>query len=249
MGDSKIEWTQKTWNPATGCTQVSPGCDNCYAMTLVNTRQIVNPRHPRYRHPFTEVMLHHDRLDQPRSWRKPSKVFVNSMADLWHVAIPDEFIDRVFDVMEQTPRHIFQILTKRSERMMRYVNARYRGNQCPDHIWLGVSIESNDYGWRADQLRRTNASVRFISAEPLLGPVDEVPLDGISWVIAGGESGRGCRDMELDWVRDLRDRCVVRGAAFFLKQLGGPAPNNKRAGEKAILDGRRWTEYPSPRTR
>lgn len=217
-------------------------------MTLVNTRQVVNPRHPRYMHPFNEVMLHHNRLDQPRSWRKPSRIFVNSMADLWHVEIPDEFIDLVFDVMEKTPRHIFQVLTKRSERMMRYINARYPGSPCPHHIWLGVSIESNNYGWRADQLRRTNASIRFISAEPLLGPLDAVSLDGILWVIAGGESGRGCRGMELDWVRDLRDRCVAKGTAFFLKQLGGPAPNNKRGGEKATLDGRRWTQYPSLRT-
>jgi protein gp37 len=249
MGDSKIEWTEKTWNPTTGCTQVSPGCDNCYAMNLVNTRQVVNPRHPRYGHRFDEVMLHTERLDQPRSWRAPTKIFVNSMSDLWHVAVPDEYINRIFDVMEREDRHVYQILTKRSERMMRYLNKRYSKEPCPRHVWIGVSIESNDYAWRADQLRKANATVRFVSAEPLLGPLDRVSLERIDWLITGGESGRAWRAMDLDWVRDLRDRCRANGIAFFLKQLGGSSPMKKRGGEEAVLDGRRWTQYPRPRRR
>jgi protein gp37 len=239
-----IEWTEKTWNPATGCTQVSPGCDRCYAMTLVNTRQVVNSRSPRFGHPFNEVMLHEERLDQPRAWRKPTTIFVNSMSDVWHVDVPDEYVDRIFHVMEREDRHTYQVLTKRSERMMRYLNRRYTNDPCPPHIWLGVSVESNEFRWRADQLRRANASVRFISAEPLIGPLDRVSLESIDWLIAGGESGRGWREMNLDWVRDLRDRCVMNGTAFFLKQLGGPTPLTKRGGERAVVDGSRWTQYP-----
>jgi protein gp37 len=249
MGDSKIEWTEKTWNPTTGCTQVSPGCDHCYAMTLVDTRQVVNPRHPRFGHPFNEVMLHDGRLSQPRSWRAPTTIFVNSMSDLWHVDVPDEYIDRIFDVMESEGRHTFQVLTKRSERMMRYVNHRYPNDPCPAHIWVGVSVESNDYAWRTDQLRGANATIRFISAEPLLGPLDRVSLENINWLIAGGESGRGCREMDIDWVRELRDRCLENGTAFFLKQLGGPTPAKKRGGGRALVDGRRWSQYPTIRRR
>jgi len=249
MATMGIEWTEKTWNPATGCTQVSPGCDHCYAMTLVNTRQMVNSRSPRFGHPFNEVMLHGDRLDQPRSWRAPTTIFVNSMSDVWHADVPNEYIDRIFDVMEEERRHTYQVLTKRSERMMRYVNSRYPSEPCPPHIWLGVSVESNAFGWRADQVRRANASVRFISAEPLVGPLDGVSLEKIDWLIAGGESGRGWREMDLDWVRDLRDRCVANGTAFFLKQLGGPSPVAKRGGDKAVVDGRRWTQYPKARRR
>jgi protein gp37 len=244
VGDSKIEWTEKTWNPTTGCTQVSPGCDHCYAMTLVNTRQVANPRHPRYRRPFDQVILHDERLAQPGSWRAPTTIFVNSMSDVWHVDVGDDYIDRIFDVMEREHRHTYQVLTKRSERMYRYVNRRYPGEPCPSHIWLGVSVENNDYAWRVDHLRRANASVRFISAEPLLGPLDRVSLDRIDWVIAGGESGPGWRAMDLNWIRDLRDRCNAQGTAFFLKQLGGPA-SRKRGGIEAVVDGRRWTEYPA----
>lgn len=246
MGASKIEWTEKTWNPTSGCTQVSPGCDHCYAMTLVNTRQVVNPRHPRFGHPFDEVMLHGDRLAHPASWRTPAKIFVNSMSDVWHVDVSDEYIGQIFDVMERENHHVYQVLTKRSERMMRFINRRYPEEPCPSHIWLGVSVESNAYAWRADQLRRANSSVRFISAEPLLGSLDEMSLERIDWLIAGGESGRGWREMDLDWVRGLRDRCLDNGTAFFLKQLGGSSPMKKRGGEEAVLDGRRWTQYPKP---
>lgn len=243
MGDSKIEWTEKTWNPTTGCTQVSPGCDNCYAMTLVNTRQVVNPRHPRFGHPFDEVMVHENRLGQPASWRTPSRIFVNSMSDVWHRDVPDATIEAIFDAMEATPRHTYQILTKRSERMRRYVNARYRVQPAPVHIWVGVSVENNDFAWRVDDLRRANVTVRFVSAEPLLGPLDRVDLTDIDWLIAGGESGPGARPMDPAWARKLRDRCTANGTAFFLKQLGGE--RKKRGGEEAVLDGRRWTEYPA----
>jgi protein gp37 len=247
MGDTKIEWTEKTWNPTTGCTQVSPGCDNCYAMTLVNTRQVVNPRHPRFGHSFDEVMLHENRLSHPRSWQTPTIIFVNSMSDVWHAEVPDDYINQIFQVMETEDRHTYQVLTKRSERMMRYINRRYLGQPCPAHIWLGVSVESNAYAWRADQLRRANVTTRFISAEPLLGSLDAVSLENIDWLIAGGESGRGWRELDLDWVRDLRDRCIANGTAFFLKQLGGATPSKKRGGTHAIVDGRRWTQYPKIR--
>lgn len=247
MAASGIEWTEKTWNPATGCTQVSAGCDNCYAMRLVNTRQVNNSRSPRYNHPFDEVMLHKNRLLQPTTWKKPTRVFVNSMSDVWHVDVPDAFRDAIFAVMESTPRHTFQVLTKRAERMMRYVNKRYANAACPSHIWLGVSIEGERVGWRADMLRRTNASVRWISAEPLLGSLQSVSLENIDWVVAGGESGRGARPMELDWARELRDRSVSSEIAFFFKQIGGEF--RKRGKEEALLDGRRWTEYPSVRGR
>lgn len=248
MGDTGIEWTEKTWNPTTGCTQVSPGCDNCYAKTLVNTRQVVNSRSARFGHPFHEVMLHRERLGHPKSWKSPTTIFVNSMSDVWHADVADDYIDSIFDVMEREDRHIYQVLTKRSERMMRYLNHRYSGSACPAHIWVGVSVESNAFTWRADQLRQTNVTIRFVSAEPLVGSLDQISLDKIDWLIAGGESGRGWRQMNLDWVRELRDRCSVSGTAFFLKQLGGPTPSKKRGGEEALIDGRRWTEYPLGRS-
>lgn len=238
-----IEWTQRTWNPATGCQQVSAGCDNCYAKTLVDTRQQHNSRSPRFGHPFHEVMLHDNRLQQPWSWREPARIFVNSMSDVWHRDIPDAYIDAIFAEMERNPRHTFQVLSKRAERMMRYINNRYSSEACPSHIWLGVSVEDERVGWRVDMLRRTNASLRWISAEPLLGPLDAVSLDGIAWVVAGGESGRGARPMDIDWARGLRDRCVDNGIAFFLKQLGGEF--HKRGKDEAVLDGRRWTQYPA----
>jgi len=237
-----IEWTERTWNPATGCTQVSAGCDHCYAKTLVDTRQQHNPKSPRFGHPFAEIMLHEKRLAQPTTWKTPSRIFVNSMSDVFHRDIPDVYIDAIFGAMEGNPRHTFQVLSKRAERMRRYVNKRYPNEPCPAHIWLGVSVEDARVGWRADMLRRTNVSVRWISAEPLLGSLASVSLDGIAWVVAGGESGRGARPMELDWARELRDRCVENGIAFFLKQLGGDF--HKRGKDEAILDGRRWTQYP-----
>jgi len=242
MAKSGIGWTQYTWNPATGCTQVSPGCDNCYAKYLINTRQVKNPKLPRFGHPFHEVMLHAKRLKYPSHWRKPRRIFVDSMSDLFHRNIPNEFIDQIFDEMERNERHVFQVLTKRAERMKRYVNRRYPNAKCPAHIWLGVSIENMDYAWRAKMLRETNATVRWISAEPLLGPLGKLSLDKIDWLVVGGESGRGARPLKEVWVRKLRDRCVARCVPFFFKQWGGET--KKRAGKHAKLDGRRWIQYP-----
>lgn len=241
-GKSQIEWTDHTWNPVTGCTQVSPGCDRCYAMRLVNVRQVNNPRSPRYGHPFNEVMMHPDRLDQPSRWKSPKRIFVNSMSDLFHKDIPDAFVDRIFDEMERNERHIFQVLTKRAERMKRYVSKRYKNGSCPPHIWLGVSVENLDYAWRAKMLAETNATVRWISAEPLIGSLKRLSLAGIDWLVAGGESGPGARQMEAQWVRELRDRCKAEGVRFFFKQWGGEV--KKGGGKDATLDGRRWAQYP-----
>ncbi len=246
-GKSQIEWTENTWNPVTGCTQVSPGCDRCYAMRLVNVRQVNNPRSPRYGHPFDEVMLHADRLDQPSRWKSPRRIFVNSMSDVFHKDVPDVFIDRVFGEMERCGQHVFQVLTKRAERMKRYVNKRYKGSSCPPHIWLGVSVENMDYAWRAEMLRATAATVRWVSAEPLIGSVSGLELDGIDWLVAGGESGPGARPMDAQWVRELRDQCKIAGVKFFFKQWGGET--KKGGGEQATLDGRRWTQYPSKKTK
>jgi protein gp37 len=246
-GKSQIEWTENTWNPVTGCTQVSPGCDHCYAMRLVNVRQVNNPRSPRYGHPFDEVMLHANRLDQPSRWKSPTRIFVNSMSDVFHKDVPDAFIDRIFDEMERNAHHVFQVLTKRAERMKRYANKRYEGSSCPAHIWLGVSVENIDYAWRAKMLKETAATVRWISAEPLIGSLSDLQLAGIDWLVAGGESGPGARAMDAQWVRELRDRCKAEGVKFFFKQWGGET--KKGGGDKARLDGRRWTQYPNRRSK
>lgn len=231
---SAIEWTDATWNPVTGCTQVSPGCDHCYAKTFAERFQGV-PGHP-YEQGF-KLILRPERLELPLHWKRPRRVFVNSMSDLFHRDIPDEYIFRVFDVMNRADQHIFQVLTKRSARLARL------GHVLPwaPNIWVGVSVETNRYAWRVDQLRKVPAFVRFISAEPLLGPLNQVNLDGIQWVITGGESGVGCRPCDADWVRDMRDRCLVRGIAFFHKQWGGRTP---KAGGR-LLDGRTWDEIPT----
>jgi protein gp37 len=241
-GKSAIEWTENSWNPVTGCTQVSPGCDHCYAMRLVNVRQVNNPRSPRYGHPFDEIMLHGDRLDQPSRWKRPKLIFVNSMSDVFHKGAPDQFIDTIFSEMERNEHHVFQVLTKRAERMKRYVNRRYAGDRCPQHIWLGVSVENMDYTWRAKMLTETRAAVRWISAEPLLDSLANLSLSGIDWLVAGGESGPSARPVKAAWLRELRDQCQARGVAFFFKQWGGVA--KKRGGTEAVLDGRRWLEYP-----
>ena len=233
--NSKIEWTEKVWNPVTGCTEVSPGCDNCYAKTFSERFRGV-PGHP-FERGF-DLTLRPERLQDPLRWRKPQRVFVNSMSDLFHKDVPDEFIEQVFATMytgSHCPhRHTFQVLTKRPERMRRIVRRIYDGwserlvpharPSRPSGIWLGVSIESNDYAWRADMLRETPAALRWISAEPLLGPLDRVDLTGIDWVVVGGESGRGARPMHPSWARDLHDRCVASGIAFFFKQWGEFAP-------------------------
>ncbi|MDQ2730749.1 MAG: phage Gp37/Gp68 family protein [Armatimonadota bacterium] len=230
---STIEWTDTTWNPITGCTQVSPGCDHCYAMRFAERFRGV-PGHP-YEQGF-DLKLWPDRLAAPLAWRKPRRIFVNSMSDLFHQDVAEDYIRQIFDVMVQADWHIYQVLTKRSARLAKLGPSL----PWPPHIWAGVSVESNRYAWRADHLRQVPAAVRFISAEPLLGPLDELDLTGLHWVITGGESGPGCRPCDPQWVRDLRDRCVEGGVAFFHKQWGGRTP--KANGR--VLDGRTWDEMP-----
>ncbi|GCF11944.1 DUF5131 family protein [Dictyobacter arantiisoli] len=233
---SAIEWTDSTWNPVTGCTQVSPGCDHCYALTFAERFRGV-PNHP-YEQGF-DLKLHPNRLELPLKWKKPRMIFVNSMSDLFHKDIPDEYIHSVFQTMVKADWHIFQVLTKRSARLARL------GPQLPwaPNIWAGVSVEQDFYRWRIDHLRQVPATVRFVSAEPLLGPLDNLNLEGIHWLISGGESGYGHRPCDPDWVRSLRDQCSNTGVAFFHKQWGG---RNPKSGGR-LLDGRTWDEMPTPR--
>jgi len=230
---STIEWTDATWNPVTGCTQVSPGCDHCYALTFAERFRGV-PNHP-YEQGF-DLKLWPERLELPLKWKKPRMIFTNSMSDLFHKDIPDEYIYRVFDIMVKADWHIFQVLTKRSARLARMASSL----PWTPNIWIGVSIELDRYTWRADHLRQVLASTRFISAEPLLGSLSNLKLDGIHWLISGGESGPGHRPCNPEWVRDLRDRCQFAGVAFFHKQWGGRTP--KLGGR--LLDGRTWDEFP-----
>ncbi len=236
--NSAIEWTNATWNPVTGCTKISTGCDNCYAERFSERFRGVKG-HP-YENGF-DLQLRPERLEQPLKWRRPRMIFVNSMSDLFHKHVPVEFIDLVFDTMEQAPRHTLQVLTKRSSLMRRYVNARYPNAEAPEHIWLGTSIEDGNRLSRARHLRETNATVRFLSIEPLIGPVGELDLDGIHWVIVGGESGPRARPMDVAWVRDIRDKCLASNVPFFFKQWGGLRP--KSGGR--TLDGIEWTEWPN----
>ncbi len=231
---SAIEWTDASWNPVTGCTQVSPGCDHCYALTFADRFRGV-PGHP-YEQGF-DLKLWPERLALPLRWKKPRRIFVNSMSDLFHQDVPDDYIYRVFEIMVRADWHIFQVLTKRSARLKRL------GPALPwrSHIWAGVSVESARYTWRSDHLRQVPAAVRFISAEPLLGPLDDLNLDDIHWLITGGESGRGARPCDHAWVRSLRDRCLAAGVAFFHKQWGGRTP---KAGGR-LLDDRTWDEFPA----
>lgn len=231
---SGIEWTEATWNPTVGCTKVSPGCDLCYAEKI--TRRFVNV----FPNGF-DLTLREDAIEAPLGWKRPRLVFVNSMSDLFHNDVPEAFIKRVFEVMGSTPHHTFQILTKRAERLARVASRL----EWPANVWMGVSVESDQYLWRVDYLRRVPAAVRFISAEPLLGSLRKLKLTGIHWLIAGGESQPGCRPAEDEWFRELRDLCARRHVAFFLKQLGGHP--SKRGGAAAVLDGRRWLEMPTSR--
>lgn len=230
---STIEWTDATWNPVTGCTQVSAGCDHCYALSFAERFRGV-PNHP-YEQGF-DLRLWPERLGLPLTWRKPRRIFVNSMSDLFHNIVPDEFVRSVFDTMVRADQHIYQILTKRPQRLARMAPSL----PWPDHIWVGVSIESNEVAWRADFLRRVPAAVRFISAEPLIGPIDQLDLHGIQWVITGGESGVRHRPCNPDWVREARDHCVAENVAYFHKQWGGRT--SKTGGRE--LDGRTWDEMP-----
>lgn len=250
MGDrTSIEWTDATWNPVTGCTKVSSGCDHCYAASLAERRlrdvylrrlPVVNTPENRA-DPFA-VRLWPERLEQPAKWREPKMVFVNSMSDLFHVDVPDAYVVEVFRVMLAVDRHIYQVLTKRPARALRFWRKHselFGGENVPEHIWIGTSIENQDVVFRADHLRQVPADVRFLSCEPLLGDLT-VDLTGIRWVIAGGESGPEYRRLDLTWVRGIREQCRKAGVAFFFKQVGGRTP---KAGGRD-LDGRRWDQMP-----
>ena len=247
MGDnSAIEWTDATWNPVTGCTKVSPGCKFCYAERLTERWG---------RGPFNEIRLHRDRLELPLRWRTPRRIFVNSMSDLFHDTVPTDFINQVFAVMLRARHHVFQVLTKRADRLVAW-HVEHDRSSLPPHIWIGVSVESAAYLWRVERLRQVEAAIRFISAEPLLGPLNGIDLRGISWVITGGESGgppeRALvkrtatgwtpKPEAIEWIRTLRDLCLDRSVAFFHKQWGGPTP---RAGGR-LLDRRMWNQMPRP---
>ncbi len=240
---SSIEWTEATWNPTTGCDQVSKGCDNCYALTLsrrlkaMGVAKYQNDGNERTSGPGFALTCHPSSLDQPKQWKSPRVVFVNSMSDLFHKDVPIGFIRDVFDVMRETPRHTYQLLTKRSARLAQMADRL----DWPGNVWIGVSVETDRYSFRARDLATVEAaSVRFLSCEPLLGALPSLSLDGIDWVIAGGESGPGCRPIDLAWARSIRDQCATQSVAFFFKQWGGRTP---KAGGR-ILDGEIHDEMP-----
>ncbi|HZR53732.1 MAG TPA: phage Gp37/Gp68 family protein [Streptosporangiaceae bacterium] len=249
---SGIEWTSATWNPTTGCDRVSAGCDNCYALALaarlkaMGLAKYQEDGDPRTSGPGFGVTYHPQALEIPLRWRTPRLVFVNSMSDLFHARVEARFVARVWAVMARTPQHTYQVLTKRPERLSRVlasVQAELRLPRWPlPNVWLGTSIESDDRVRRADHLRTAPAAVRFLSLEPLLGPLPSLDLAGIDWVIAGGESGPRHRPVDPGWVRDLRDRSVERGVPFFFKQWGG---RTSKAGGRE-LDGQIWDQFPAP---
>jgi protein gp37 len=235
---SRIEWTDATWNPVTGCTKISAGCKNCYAERMAERLQAMGT--PQYRNGFA-LTLQPKMLELPLRWRKPRRVFVNSMSDLFHKDVPLDYMQRVFRVMERCPQHEFQVLTKRPEVAAGYADQL----PWPSNIWLGTSVENALVLHRVESLREAPAAVRFLSVEPLLGPLPRLPLRGIDWVIVGGESGPGARPMKPEWVRQIRERCLSGGVPFFFKQWGGV--NKKRSGR--VLDGRTWDEMPVVRER
>lgn len=256
---STIEWTEVTWNPCTGCTRCSPGCAHCYALPM--SHRLAAMGQLKYQGTTTratgklrwtgKIKLDETVLEQPRKWRTPRIIFVNSMSDLFHEAVSLEFIRRVFGVMESCPQHTFQVLTKRSERLLETATDL----PWPANVWMGVSVENDDFTFRIDHLRETVAKVKFLSVEPLLGPIPQLNLQGIHWVIAGGESGPGARPMQTEWVRDIRDQCDVAKVAFFFKQWGRIENNPDRADPTAkqnggtakggrLLDSRIWEGMP-----
>ena len=244
MGDhSSIEWTEATWNPTTGCDRVSRGCDHCYALTLAKRLKAMGVERyqrdgdPRTSGPGFGVTLHPDVLDLPKSWRRPRLVFVNSMSDLFHAQVPIDFVRQVFDVMASTPQHTYQLLTKRARRLRRIADRL----EWPANVWMGVSVEDADALPRVEDLQAVPAAVRFLSCEPLLGPLDTLDLTGIDWVIVGGESGPHSRPMDPRWARNVRDLCMKAGVPYFFKQWGGRTP---KAGGRE-LDGRTWDEIPT----
>ena len=240
--NSSIEWTEVTWNPVTGCDRGAAGCDNCYALTLakrlkaMGAEKYQNDGDPRTSGPGFGVTIHPKSLEQPYRWRTPRVVFVNSMSDLFHARVPISFVRDIFDVIRETPQHTYQALTKRAHRMARFADAL----DWPDNLWMGVSVESFDAVDRIDYLRAVPAAVRFLSCEPLLSALPAMNLDGIDWVIAGGESGPRARAIDAAWLTDIRDQCVDAGVAFFFKQWGGRTP--KANGRE--LEGRTWDQMP-----
>ena len=234
MATSKIEWTESTWNPVTGCTKISSGCKNCYAERMAKRLQMMGQ--PNYINGF-QVSVHKHVLELPLRWKKPQTIFVNSMSDLFHEEVPDTFIFQVFEVMGQAYWHRFQILTKRSARLKKL----NRKLNWPENVWIGVSVENNKVKFRIDDLRMVPSSVRFLSLEPLIGPIQNLDLIKIDWVIVGGESGPGARPMEKEWVLQIRKQCLAQGTPFFFKQWGGV--NKKKNGR--LLEGRTWDEMPN----
>lgn len=234
--NSHIEWTEMTWNPVTGCSKVSQGCKHCYAERMAIRLRAMGAR--RYKDGFN-VTLHHDLLDLPRQWKRSRTVFVNSMSDLFHVDVPDEFIRRVFDTIVACPQHTFQILTKRSERLRELASSL----PWPSNLWMGVSVEDSRVVRRIADLAQVPAPVRFLSCEPLIGPLEDLPLDGIDWVIVGGESGPGARSMDATWVQSIRRQCRHTGTAFFFKQWGGV----RKDMTGRLLNGRTYDEMPPVR--
>jgi len=231
--NSHIEWTEMTWNPVTGCTKISPGCKHCYALAMSKRLKAMGVE--RYSDGFA-LRLHWDLVDLPRRWKRPRVVFVNSMSDLFHIEVPLKFIKVVFRTMADCPQHTFQVLTKRSDRLSVLADEI----DWPENVWMGVSVEDARYYNRVDDLRSVQSAVRFLSCEPLIGPLDELNLDGIGWVIVGGESGPRARPMQKDWVLSIRRQCYSAGVPFFFKQWGGVRKKSK--GRE--LRGRTWDEFP-----
>lgn len=245
---TSIEWTETTWNPVRGCARISPGCEHCYAERMAHRfsgagmpyEGLTRPsrRGPKW---TGRVKLVHHAIREPLSWRQPRLVFVNSMSDLFHDDVPDEFIESVFDTMKRASKHTFQVLTKRADRL----HAIAPRLPWPSNVWMGVSVESAAYTWRIDRLRATDAAIKFLSLEPLLGPLSDLEVGGIDWVIVGGESGPGARPMEKAWVRDIRCQCRGASVPFFFKQWGGV----QKSKTGRLLDGRTYDEMPRRRTR
>jgi len=233
--NSAIEWTESTWNPLTGCTKISPGCKHCYAERMAIRLQAMGQSN--YENGFN-LSLHEKAVELPLKWKKPQKIFVNSMSDLFHKQVPVDFILKVFNVMHRAHWHEFQILTKRSDRLHELDHLL----SWTPNIWMGVSVENQDYTFRIDHLRQTHAQTKFLSLEPLLGPIHFLDLKGIDWVIVGGESGPGARRMDTDWVTEIRETCHNANVPFFFKQWGGV---NKKLGGRE-LDGQTWDEIPLP---
>lgn len=234
--NSHIEWTDATWNPVTGCTKISPGCKHCYAERL--SKRLKAMGQANYRNGF-RVTLQPQMLELPLHWKTPKRVFVNSMSDLFHIDVPTDYIKRVFDVMSRADWHQYQVLTKRSDRVLELSKEL----NWPPQIWMGVSVESEKYTYRIEDLRKTGAQVKFLSLEPLLGPLRRLNLRGIDWAIVGGESGPGARPVDREWITDIRDQCLKAGVPFFFKQWGGV----QKSKTGRTLEGRTWDQMPADR--